>query len=1027
MAISLVALSCFSFAQENDWIEYSGSDIIVYSPDRSYGIVIQDRNLWATMTWYGWKSAATWSYGYHYQWWNNHWFETCYTLFCNSFPGWETTSKTQVDTSGYWPDNPYSGNTFIKVQGDWSSVNNENLRWWTWDNETNWYGLTSHNPLTGRQWPCPEWYHIPSMWELNELRIIWYNNKYDANLAVGDLVFLRSNTQIDQEFSKDLLAPYAWGRDYDWDSWVLAEISWYTSTPAFIEGYIGKAYFLNLYRDSSSHIHMAFEMPRTMAYPIRCFKDEKIINNPDAITVKFNANWWDSITTWSVEVALGDTLDISVFSWTKEGWVFVWWHTNPWESVPMVDPVIRWPITLYAIFEKGLTVTYLSWEEITSIWADSDSCLMNKEEMWCNVVAPSITTSRTGYSGIWSNWNVVVKPWDYITLTGDDTYTASITPNTYIVKFNKNGWQWSMKNQTFTYDTPQKLTWNTFTKSWYIFSGWTYGGVSYKDKQLVNNLTTVNNQSITFTAQWKVDPGYIVYWPFYTNNGDEFMIAVSTSDWTINTGVTIDENPSYTESKLLEILWNDLEHTSAEIVDIEDLGGDVLFLKSPEWTGYITKWFCSTAWCSYFETSGSENVTDEFKNQAMDTPNVQWPTWAVSANDYVKYNEVWSGWFVVLVKDGDVDGYVYVPIKKYTVTWNDSDWSNLRTDVNVKYGTMPSYGSIPEKPEDDAYTYGFSGWNPGISVVVWDVTYTAEYTPTPKRYSIRFVLWNGEADILITWNYGSTINIPANPTREWYSFDGWDWEIPATMPAENKIIYAKWTKVDEKPSGWSSWWGSSRRWNPKTADSQTDAHWSADDEEPGYDSDNDDLDGLEVIDYNPDLPAEQQTLSDGLTPEMHRAYKWAYKNGITTMHTILEADMYGPLDRISMAKMLSQYAINILWLTPDTNRINQFTDVTPEMDAEFNNWVTLAYQLWIMWINMHNNEFRPFDSVPRSEFGTALSRMLYKLSDWEYERTDEFYIPHFNKLQKELIMTVLDPNIEELRWYVMIMLMRAAE
>ena len=40
--------------------------------------------------------------------------------------------------------------------------------------------------------------------------------------------------------------------------------------------------------------------------------------------------------------------------------------------------------------------------------------------------------------------------------------------------------------------------------------------------------------------------------------------------------------------------------------------------------------------------------------------------------------------------------------------------------------------------------------------------------------------------------------------------------------------------------------------------------------------------------------------------------KFAYKNGITTMPTILLADMYGPLDRISMAKMLSQYAINVL-------------------------------------------------------------------------------------------------------------------
>ena len=78
-----------------------------------------------------------------------------------------------------------------------------------------------------------------------------------------------------------------------------------------------------------------------------------------------------------------------------------------------------------------------------------------------------------------------------------------------------------------------------------------------------------------------------------------------------------------------------------------------------------------------------------------------------------------------------------------------------------------------------------------------------------------------------------------------------------------------------------------------------------------------------------------------------------------------------------------------------------------------------------MWINI--DEFRPFDLVPRSEFGTALSRMLYQTSDWIYEKTDEYYTPHFQKLKEEEIMTMLDPNIQELRWYVMIMLMRSAE
>jgi hypothetical protein len=48
------------------------------------------------------------------------------------------------------------------------------------------------------------------------------------------------------------------------------------------------------------------------------------------------------------------------------------------------------------------------------------------------------------------------------------------------------------------------------------------------------------------------------------------------------------------------------------------------------------------------------------------------------------------------------------------------------------------------------------------------------------------------------------------------------------------------------------------------------------------------------------------------TPEFQQAYKFAHENGITTKDTIQSAQMNGKLTRIAMAKMLSQYAINVL-------------------------------------------------------------------------------------------------------------------
>jgi len=169
--------------------------------------------------------------------------------------------------------------------------------------------------------------------------------------------------------------------------------------------------------------------------------------------------------------------------------------------------------------------------------------------------------------------------------------------------------------------------------------------------------------------------------------------------------------------------------------------------------------------------------------------------------------------------------------------------------------------------------------------------------------------------------------------------------------------------------------------------------------------------------------ADAQALKDGYSQEFIDAYNFARENNITTKDTIREADMDAPLTRIAMAKMLSQYAINVLGKTPDTSIVvPTFPDVDAKLDADYNNWVTLAYQLWIMWIGIE--KFRPFDLVTRAEFGTALSRMLFGLADWEW---DEWYKTHLDKLMEEMIITNDNPNLKELRGYVMIMLMRSAQ
>ena len=387
------------------------------------------------------------------------------------------------------------------------------------------------------------------------------------------------------------------------------------------------------------------------------------------------------------------------------------------------------------------------------------------------------------------------------------------------------------------------------------------------------------------------------------------------------------------------------------------------------------------------------------------------------------------------------DKYEAYP-QSFTLSFTGSEWGSVSTwsieaeewssiTINDEIGSVQIWDiAVIATPNE---WYVFSWWLTdcdGDSVAT-GCGFTGVFKLTTYAITYNLDWWTNSPNNVTWYTIKNTITFE-NPTKDWYKFDGWfsdanfsTWitAIP-TWTTWDITLYAKWTKSETKPS-WSSWGGSSRWWKVDIANSQTGDNKIVDSEksnQPDKTTDDEDLNNLEVVSYNPDIPEDQQTLPDGLTPEMHRAYKFAYENKITTMSTILEADMYGPLNRISMAKMLSQYAINILWQKPDESKINKFNDVTEEMDKEYDGWVTLAYQLWIMWQNMKDNNFRPNDEVTRDELATALSRMLYSTPDG-----DPYYITHLQKLKAEWILKNDDINMKELRGYVMIMLMRSSK
>lgn len=107
------------------WIFRSSAEwLISISGNWLTRCTIQDKNLWATTVYNQWDTLTDANCWKFYQWGNNYGFAHSWAV---------TTSTTQVDASWYWPKNYYSSSTFIMNNNDWSSVQNDDLRWYvTW-------------------------------------------------------------------------------------------------------------------------------------------------------------------------------------------------------------------------------------------------------------------------------------------------------------------------------------------------------------------------------------------------------------------------------------------------------------------------------------------------------------------------------------------------------------------------------------------------------------------------------------------------------------------------------------------------------------------------------------------------------------------------------------------------------------------------------------------------------------------------------------------------------------------------------
>jgi len=128
-------------------------------------------------------------------------------------------------------------------------------------------------------------------------------------------------------------------------------------------------------------------------------------------------------------------------------------------------------------------------------------------------------------------------------------------------------------------------------------------------------------------------------------------------------------------------------------------------------------------------------------------------------------------------------------IGAYTVTFQSEGGSKVASQIRAN-----TPAAQPDNPTKEGHI--FIGWYSGeekwnfADAVATDLTLTAKWQL--NQYTITFDTAGGSEVAPITQDYGTTITAPANPAKTGYTFAGWDWEIPTTMPAGDMTITARW-------------------------------------------------------------------------------------------------------------------------------------------------------------------------------------------------------------------------------------------
>lgn len=450
-------------------------------------------------------------------------------------------------------------------------------------------------------------------------------------------------------------------------------------------------------------------------------------------------------------------------------------------------------------------------------------------------VGTPVKPDSDGMKYTFSHWSPAVT---VVEANTDYRYEAEFAESlqSYTAVFDADGGSFT-GNAEVTYNKSAGLTMPQPVKNGYTFAGWrvvsndgtwtstdllnftTYSGlwgnVSFKAEYTATEYTFTVEDDDGTSSQYSYTIESTDTLPALTKDGfvlSGWMIVSADGNWTAGDTVAADKvftgmfgdvtvHPLWT-ARLYKINW-----VSGDITQtVEFKFGDAVVTYPPiAKPGYTAVWdksvpavmpaedltftavYSPIQYYLRFNSNGGSEVSNFYyditSTGALPIPTREGATfkgWKVSAGtgSWVK-NKVYEGGTSLTGHYGNITLTAVWEIQIHTVTWAAGDVTKV---TKWYHGATPSFDGVPYKSSDDYNSYEFTGWDKEIVTVTEDVTYTALFKATERKYIIR---WNVDGHIVEEdiCRYGETPSfdkpVPTRPsTTEFdFTFAGWTPEI----------------------------------------------------------------------------------------------------------------------------------------------------------------------------------------------------------------------------------------------------------